>query len=217
MIPDAYEYIRDDRIAELDSQAILLRHKKSGARVFLLKNDDENKVFAVGFRTPPPDSTGLPHILEHSVLCGSERFPLKDPFMELAKSSLQTFLNAMTFSDKTLYPVASCNDQDFCNLMEVYMDAVFHPFIYKHEEIFMQEGWHYELDNENESLCVNGVVFNEMKGAYSSPDDILARQAEAELYPDFRTVEVTDGGFMKAGLINGIKDRSGQNNEMESL
>ena len=192
MIPDAYEYIRDDRIAELDSQAILLRHKKSGARVFLLKNDDENKVFAVGFRTPPPDSTGLPHILEHSVLCGSERFPLKDPFMELAKSSLQTFLNAMTFSDKTLYPVASCNDQDFCNLMEVYMDAVFHPFIYKHEEIFMQEGWHYELDDENESLCVNGVVFNEMKGAYSSPDDILARQAEAELYPD--TAYANDSG-----------------------
>lgn len=192
IIPNEYEQLRDERIAELDSQAILLRHKKSGARVFLLKNDDENKVFAIGFRTPPPDSTGLPHILEHSVLCGSERFPLKDPFMELAKSSLQTFLNAMTFSDKTLYPVASCNNQDFRNLMGVYMDAVFHPYIYKHEEIFMQEGWHYEFSEEDGSLSVNGVVFNEMKGAYSSPDDILARQVEAGLYPD--TAYANDSG-----------------------
>jgi Zn-dependent M16 (insulinase) family peptidase len=192
IIPETYEQVRHEWITELDSQAVLLRHKKSGARVFLLKNSDENKVFTIGFRTPPPDSTGLPHILEHSVLCGSDRFPLKDPFMELAKSSLQTFLNAMTFSDKTLYPVASCNDQDFRNLMGVYMDAVFHPFIYKHEEIFMQEGWHYELNEDDGSLSVNGVVYNEMKGAYSSPDDILARQVEAGLYPD--TAYANDSG-----------------------
>lgn len=159
-------------------------HKKSGARVFLLKNSDENKVFCIGFRTPPPNSCGLPHILEHSVLCGSDRFPLKDPFMELEKSSLQTFLNAMTYSDKTIYPVASCNDQDFQNLMEVYMDAVFHPFIYRREEIFRQEGWHFEMDGADSPLTVNGVVYNEMKGAYSSPDDILARYTESALFPD---------------------------------
>ena len=132
----AYELIKEKNIAELDSRAKLLRHKKSGARVFLMENSDENKVFAIGFRTPVQDSTGVPHIMEHSVLCGSEKFPVKDPFVELVKGSLNTFLNAMTYPDKTVYPVASCNDKDFQNLMDVYLDAVFHPNIYRNEKIF---------------------------------------------------------------------------------
>ena len=123
-------------IEELNSTGYLLRHKKTGARVALMENDDENKVFNIGFRTPPSDSTGVPHIMEHSVLCGSRDFPVKDPFVELVKGSLNTFLNAMTYPDKTMYPVASCNDQDFQNLMHVYLDAVFHPNIYKEEKIF---------------------------------------------------------------------------------
>ncbi|HOO28142.1 MAG TPA: insulinase family protein, partial [Lachnospiraceae bacterium] len=159
-------------------------HKKSGARVLLLSNDDENKVFSIGFRTPPYDSTGLPHILEHSVLCGSKLFPAKDPFVELAKGSLNTFLNAMTYPDKTIYPVASCNDKDFQNLMHVYLDAVFYPNIYKREQIFRQEGWHYELEEKNDEITINGVVYNEMKGAFSSPDDMLDREVFNTLFPD---------------------------------
>ena len=137
---DVYELVKEEKIEELNSQAYILEHKKSGAKVFLLSNDDENKVFTIGFRTPPADSTGTPHILEHSVLCGSRKFPAKDPFVELVKGSLNTFLNATTYPDKTVYPVASCNDQDFQNLMDVYMDAVLHPNIYKEEKIFKQEG-----------------------------------------------------------------------------
>ncbi|MBQ8857419.1 MAG: insulinase family protein [Lachnospiraceae bacterium] len=179
-----YELIEKHSIEELDSVAYLLKHKKSGARIALLSNDDENKVFNIGFRTPPQDSTGLPHILEHSVLCGSKKFPVKDPFVELVKGSLNTFLNAMTYSDKTVYPVASCNDADFQNLMDVYLDAVFHPNIYDKEEIFRQEGWHYELEDADGELTLNGVVYNEMKGAFSSPEDVLEREIMAALFPD---------------------------------
>ena len=179
-----YELIEKHPIEELDSIAYLLKHKKSGARIALLSNDDENKVFHIGFRTPPQDSTGLPHILEHSVLCGSKKFPVKDPFVELVKGSLNTFLNAMTYSDKTVYPVASCNDADFQNLMDVYLDAVFHPNIYAKEEIFRQEGWHYELEEIDGELTYNGVVYNEMKGAFSSPEDVLDREIMAALFPD---------------------------------
>ena len=180
----AYEVITDRKIEDLNSQGYLLRHKKTGARVFILSNDDENKVFYIGFRTPPYDSTGLPHILEHSVLCGSDKYPVKDPFVELCKGSLNTFLNAMTYPDKTVYPVASCNDQDFKNLMDVYMDAVFHPNIYKHEEIFRQEGFRYELENKDDDIKINGVVYNEMKGAFSTPDDMMDREIFNTLFPD---------------------------------
>lgn len=180
----AYEIVKEQKISELNSQAVILRHKKSGARLFLLSNDDENKVFTIGFRTPPKDSTGLPHILEHSVLCGSRKFPAKDPFVELAKGSLNTFLNAMTYPDKTVYPVASCNDQDFQNLMDVYLDAVFYPNIYRNEKIFRQEGWHYELEETEGELTLNGVVYNEMKGEFSSPESILDRFTRSVLFPD---------------------------------
>ena len=190
---EKYELVKQERIEELKSDAYLFRHKKSGARVALMSNDDENKVFYIGFRTPPKDSTGVPHIMEHSVLCGSEKYPVKDPFIELIKGSLNTFLNAMTYPDKTVYPVASCNDVDFKNLMDVYMDAVFHPDIYRHKEIFMQEGWHYELESPDSPLIYNGVVFNEMKGAFSSPDDVMARYCLNSLYPD-TSYSVESGG-----------------------
>ena len=142
----SYEIISEKQLTDLNSKGYLLRHKKSGAKIAVLSNDDENKVFYIGFRTPPADSTGVAHIVEHTVLCGSKKFPAKDPFVELVKGSLNTFLNAMTYPDKTVYPVASCNDKDFQNLMDVYMDAVLHPNIYRKEEIFKQEGWHYELE-----------------------------------------------------------------------
>lgn len=180
----AYELIEEKNVADLNSKGYRLLHKKTGARVLILENDDENKVFYIGFRTPPYDSTGLPHIMEHSVLCGSKKYPVKDPFVELAKGSLNTFLNAMTFPDKTVYPVASCNSKDFKNLMNVYLDAVFYPNIYSHEEIFRQEGWHYELNDKDDELTVNGVVYNEMKGAFSSPDDVLDRKIFESLFPD---------------------------------
>ena len=169
----AYEILQKERIEDVHADGYLLRHKKSGARVMLLANQDENKVFNIIFRTPPADSTGVAHILEHSVLCGSREFPLKDPFVELVKGSLNTFLNAMTYPDKTMYPVASCNDQDFKNLMHVYMDAVFYPNIYEKEEIFRQEGWHYQLEQVDDPLKYNGVVYNEMKGAFSSSEEVL--------------------------------------------
>ena len=153
-----YELLMEHRIEDLHSQGYLLKHKKSGARIALLSNDDPNKVFYIGFRTPPTDSTGVAHILEHSVLEGSREFPVKDPFVELMKGSLNTFLNAMTYDDKTLYPVASCNDKDFANLMHVYLDAVFYPNIYKEPRIFYQEGWHYELQEACDELTINGVV-----------------------------------------------------------
>lgn len=140
-----YQVIINKHIEEMNSDAWLLKHKKTGARIVLLSNDDDNKVFNIGFRTPVSDDTGVPHIIEHTVLCGSEKYPVKDPFMELVKGSLNTFLNAMTYPDKTVYPVASYNDRDFNNLMEVYADAVFKPNIAKDSKVFMQEGWHYEL------------------------------------------------------------------------
>lgn len=179
-----YEIIKEEKIEDIKSMGTLLRHKKSGARVLLLENADENKVFNIAFRTPPADSTGVAHILEHSVLCGSKKFPSKDPFVELAKGSLNTFLNAMTYPDKTMYPIASCNLQDFCNLMEVYMDAVFFTNIYEKEEIFRQEGWSYILENPEDELVYNGVVYNEMKGAFSDPDSVLDREVMNSLFPD---------------------------------
>ncbi len=180
----AYELIEKREIGELNSTGYYLKHRKTGAKVCLLSNEDNNKVFYIGFRTPAPDDTGVPHILEHSVLCGSRKFPVKDPFVELAKGSLNTFLNAMTYPDKTVYPVASCNDRDFQNLIHVYMDAVFYPNIYDKEEIFRQEGWHYELESEDGPLTLNGVVYNEMKGAFSSPEGVLEREILNSLYPD---------------------------------
>lgn len=188
-----YEVLEHRGIEDLNSEGCLLKHKKTGARVVLLLNDDENKVFYIGFRTPPTDSTGVAHILEHSVLCGSEHFPVKDPFIELAKGSLNTFLNAMTYPDKTVYPVASCNDKDFKNLVHVYLDAVFYPNIYREEKIFRQEGWHYELESPEEELKINGVVYNEMKGAFSSPDDVVEREIMNSLYPDI-TYGLESGG-----------------------
>ncbi|MCI9125177.1 MAG: insulinase family protein [Eubacterium sp.] len=179
-----YEIIEEKNLSDIHSQGTVLRHKKSGAKVAVISNDDENKVFYIGFRTPAGDSTGVPHIIEHSVLCGSDQFPVKDPFVELVKGSLNTFLNAMTYPDKTVYPVASCNDKDFQNLMHVYLDAVLHPNIYKKEEIFKQEGWHYELESEENPLTLNGVVYNEMKGAFSSPEGVLERVTLNSLFPD---------------------------------
>ena len=181
---DAYRVVEHKMIEEMQSEGIVLEHKKTKARLFLVSNDDENKVFCIGFRTPPDNDCGLPHILEHSVLCGSDKFPLKDPFVELVKGSLNTFLNAMTYPDKTVYPVASCNDKDFHNLMDVYMDAVLHPNIYKEEKIFRQEGWHCELESKDAPLIYNGVVYNEMKGAYSSPESILDSVTQKTLFPD---------------------------------
>lgn len=187
---------RCETVPELDSDAYVLRHTVSGARLLYLACDDENKAFAIGFKTPPADSTGVFHILEHSVLCGSAKFPVKEPFVDLIKSSMQTFLNAMTYPDKTIYPVATTNEQDLYNLMDVYLDAVFNPAIYTKPTIFEQEGWHYELDlpeGDGDSsaaslhegtLRYNGVVFNEMKGALSDPMSVLDDAVNAALYPD---------------------------------
>ncbi len=192
----SYEVISKRRIEDLNSESYLLRHKKTGARVALLSNDDENKVFNIAFRTTPTNSTGVPHILEHSVLCGSKDFPIKDPFVELIKGSLNTFLNAMTYPDKTMYPVASCNDVDFQNLMHVYLDAVFYPNIHVQDKIFRQEGWHYEMESADSELTINGVVYNEMKGAFSSPDEVLAREVMNSLFPE-TTYGVESGGDPK--------------------
>lgn len=188
-----YEILDEHRVEDVQSDGFILRHKKSGARIAILSNNDDNKVFYIGFRTPPEDETGVPHIIEHTTLCGSKKFPVKDPFIELAKGSLNTFLNAMTYPDKTVYPVASCNDQDFKNLMDVYLDAVFNPNITKYEDIFKQEGWHYELTGKDDELKINGVVYNEMKGAYSSPDEVLSSQIYRSLFPD-NTYSKDSGG-----------------------
>lgn len=196
----AYRIVDERKMEELNSIGTVLEHKKTGARVFLVSNDDENKVFYIGFRTPPSDDTGVPHILEHSVLCGSDKFPVKDPFVELVKGSLNTFLNAMTYPDKTVYPIASCNDKDFQNLMDVYMDAVLHPNIYNEKKIFMQEGWHYELESEESPVIYNGVVYNEMKGAFSSPESVLDRYTQKMLFPD------TCYGFESGGDPKSVPD-----------
>ncbi|MCC8102394.1 MAG: insulinase family protein, partial [Clostridiales bacterium] len=187
-----YELLQHEWIGDVHSDGYLLRHKKSGARILVLQNDDENKVFDIAFKTLPTNSTGVPHIMEHSVLCGSRKFPMKDPFVELVKGSLNTFLNAMTYPDKTVYPIASCNDKDFCNLMDVYLDAVFYPNIYRNEQIFRQEGWSYQLEDAADEIEINGVVYNEMKGAYSSPEDVLEREIMNSLFPD--TVYGVDSG-----------------------
>ena len=190
---DSYELCSSEELTDTGSLGAVLKHKKTGARIALISNEDNNKVFYIGFRTTPTDSTGVPHIIEHSVLCGSDKYPVKDPFVELAKSSLNTFLNAVTFADKTVYPVASCNDQDIKNLMDVYMDAVLHPNIYHHEEIFKQEGWHYELESPEAELKINGVVYNEMKGAFSNADEVVDEDIMHALFPD-NTYSVCSGG-----------------------
>ncbi len=177
-----FELIQQREIPELNTQAKLYRHTKTGAELLSLENADENKVFGITFRTPPPNSTGLPHIMEHSVLCGSRKYPVKEPFVELVKGSLNTFLNAFTYPDKTCYPVASQNLQDFYNIVDVYLDAVFHPRLTP--EILEQEGWHYEAESPDDPLTYKGVVFNEMKGAYASPDNLVARYSEQGLFPD---------------------------------
>ena len=195
-----YIKVEEKYIKEIESNVIVYRHLKTNARIVTLKNDDDNKVFTIGFRTPPINNTGLTHILEHSVLCGSKKYPIKDPFVELIKGSLNTFLNAMTYPDKTVYPIASRNLKDFHNLMDVYLDAVFYPNIYNKKEIFMQEGWHYELLNENDPIIYNGVVYNEMKGAFSDPSQVLFRRIMHSLYPD------TAYGFESGGDPKYIPD-----------
>lgn len=199
---DKYTKIKEEYIDEINANVILARHIKSGARVLLMETSDNNKVFTIGFRTPPFDDSGVAHILEHSTLCGSKKFPVKDPFVELIKSSMNTFLNAMTYSDKTIYPCASCNLKDFKNLMEVYMDAVFCPNVYEHPEIFKQEGWHYELNSLDDDITINGIVYNEMKGVFSNPEDILERQIRHLLFPD------TIYGFESGGDPDHIPDLS---------
>lgn len=179
-----YTKITNKYIDDIQSSVTIYKHNKTGARICTIENDDTNKVFSIAFRTPPMNNGGLTHILEHSVLCGSKKYPVKDPFVELLKSSLNTFLNAFTFPDKTMYPCASKNDKDFKNLMSVYMDAVFYPQIYQHEEIFMQEGWHYHILDEKDPITYNGVVYNEMKGAFSDPQQVLFRNLMHSLYPD---------------------------------
>ena len=191
-----YKLLKKEDIKEIDGTAYLLEHDKTKARVLYVKNDDKNKVFYIGFRTPPKNDTGVAHITEHSVLCGSKKFPAKDPFVELAKGSLNTFLNAMTYPDKTVYPIASVNDKDYHNLMDVYLDAVFNPNTYNNEKIMRQEGWHYHLEHEDDDLTYNGVVYNEMKGAYSSPEQMLMQEIQRSIFPD-NTYGCDSGGDPK--------------------
>ncbi|KAL1294054.1 hypothetical protein HN51_054741 [Arachis hypogaea] len=188
-----FEKVSEEFIPECKSKAVLFRHRKTGAEVMSVSNHDENKVFGIVFRTPPKDSTGIPHILEHSVLCGSRKYPLKEPFVELLKGSLHTFLNAFTYPDRTCYPVASTNTKDFYNLVDVYLDAVFFPRCVEDFQTFQQEGWHFELNDPSEDITYKGVVFNEMKGVYSQPDNILGRTSQQALYPD-TTYGVDSGG-----------------------
>ena len=187
---------KEEEIKEVNSIVRIFEHEKTGARLLHMENDDSNKVFSIGFKTPPSDSTGVMHILEHSVLCGSKKFPTKEPFVELVKGSLNTFLNAMTFSDKTVYPIASKNEKDFFNLMDVYLDAVFNHNIYNTKEILMQEGWHHHLENKEDELSYKGVVYNEMQGAFSSPDGVLVRKIQETLFPD-NTYSNESGGDPK--------------------
>ena len=179
-----YTVLQEEKLPEVNGVGYRLEHNKTKARFIVIENDDDNKVFSIAFRTPPSNSKGIQHIVEHTVLCGSKKYPVKDPFVELCKGSLNTFLNAITYPDRTVYPIASCNLKDFRNIMDVYLDAVFNPDIYKHEEIFKQEGWHYELSDENAPLIINGVVYNEMKGAYSSADSLLAHEICKVMFPD---------------------------------
>lgn len=183
-IYSGFQVVQEEFIREIESSVFTMEHQPSGARLLFVQNQDDNKVFSISFRTPPGDSTGVFHILEHSVLCGSDKYPVKEPFVELLKGSMKTFLNAFTFADKTMYPVASRNNQDFSNLMEVYLDSVFKPNIYRQQEIFEQEGWHYELQRAEDELIYKGVVYNEMKGSYSSPVTVLIDRIKKSLYPD---------------------------------
>ena len=194
----SFTLVQEQRIPEINSLVQLWEHKRTGARLLSVINDDENKVFSINFRTTPKDSTGVAHILEHSVLNGSEKYPVKEPFVELLKGSLATFVNAFTYPDKTCYPVASQNEKDFYNLIDVYIDAVFHPLI--SEQTLMQEGWHYEIDDPNEPLTYKGVVFNEMKGAYSSPENLLARTIQQSLFP--KHIYGVDSGGDPAEITN---------------
>ncbi|MCX7821952.1 MAG: insulinase family protein [Syntrophobacterales bacterium] len=182
MVPKEFKLLREQYIPELNTRALLYLHHQTEAQVLFLKNQDENKVFGITFRTPPKDSTGLPHILEHSVLCGSRKYPVKEPFVELLKGSLQTFLNAFTYPDKTCYPVASTHPKDFHHLIDVYLDAVFYPLITP--QVFFQEGWHYHQESLDSPLEIRGVVYNEMKGAYSSPERVLVETIQQSLFPD---------------------------------
>jgi hypothetical protein len=185
LIHSKYEKLQSTKIHEYGIEAVLYRHKKSGASVLsVIAPQDENKVFGITFRTPPSDSTGIPHILEHSVLCGSRRFPVKEPFVDLMRGSLQTFLNAFTYPDRTCYPVASMNTKDFYNLINVYLDAVLYPKCISDEMVLQQEGWHYELEKESDPLTFKGVVYNEMKGVYSSPDSLMGTATQMALFPD---------------------------------
>ncbi len=184
---------KTEHLEDIRSTGYLFRHTQSGARLLYLKNNDKNKVFSAAFKTPPENSCGTPHILEHSVLCGSQKYTAKDPFNELAKGSLNTFLNAMTYADKTMYPVASCNEKDFHNLMDVYLDAVFFPKIYEKKEIFQQEGWRYVLENADAPLEITGVVYNEMKGALSDPESLLNNAINRSIFGD------TTYGFESGG------------------
>lgn len=186
----------EEFVTEISAMVRIMEHEQSGAKLMHIKNDDSNKTFSIAFRTPPSDDTGVPHILEHSVLCGSRKFPVKEPFVELAKGSLNTYLNAMTYADKTVYPIASQNDKDFVNLMDVYLDAVFYPSIYNHPMILQQEGWNYKLENKDDEIEYQGVVYNEMKGAFSSPEGVLFRKIKESLFPD-TTYSYESGGDPK--------------------
>ncbi|MBR5241823.1 MAG: insulinase family protein, partial [Clostridia bacterium] len=179
-----FKVTRIREISEIEAALVEMEHEKTGAKLHLLEREDENKTFSITFKTTPEDSTGVFHIIEHSVLCGSDKYTVKEPFVELLKGSLNTFLNAMTFPDKTMYPVASRNDKDFLNLVSIYMDAVLHPAMLKNPNIFRQEGWHYELDEESGELSRSGVVLNEMRGAFSSPDELAAYHLKDMLSPD---------------------------------
>lgn len=179
-----YTVIKKEFLPDINANALILEHDRTKAKIVTIQNDDDNKSFIIGFNTPQKDSTGVPHILEHSVLCGSDKYPVKDSMKEIATGSLNTFMNAFTYPDRTLYPVSSMNDKDFDNLVSVYLDAVFCPRVYKEPRIFMQEGWHYEMDDENDELKINGVVYNEMKGVYSSPDSALSSYSQFSLFPD---------------------------------
>lgn len=180
-----FELMDVEEIHEIKSIAYTWVHIETKLKLLYLANEDDNKVFIIGFRTPPGDSTGAPHILEHSVLCGSVKFPLKELIMELIKGSMTTYVNAMTFPDNTIYPVASQNNQDFQNLMDVYMDAVLYPLVKREKKIFQQEGWHYEILRKEDPITIQGIVYNEMKGAYSSPKEILDSWILPSLYPPY--------------------------------
>ncbi|PKN88342.1 MAG: peptidase M16 [Chloroflexi bacterium HGW-Chloroflexi-8] len=198
-----FEISKKEFIKEINGQATHYRHIKTGAEILSIENDDENKVFGITFRTPPPDSSGITHIMEHSVLCGSRKYPVKEPFVELMKGSLNTFLNAFTYPDKTCYPVASTNVKDFYNLVDVYLDSVFYPILSPYT--LMQEGWHFEIDNQDSEMVYKGVVFNEMKGANSSPDDIIGDESQMSLFPD------TPYGFQSGGDPEFIPNLTYQN------